>query len=232
MLRTMADLGIAPLAQQRAGEAAVEALRNAILEGTLTPGQRLREAETAENLGISRTPIRQAFAVLESEGLIEVLPHVGARVRSYDRDDLEELYELRAALEGMAARRACRRADADLLAELRASCKRYENVGFHDDPAAAVEENRRFHDRIISAAGSDRLRHMLDNVTAVPLMYGTALWSTSEHERRSVRAHGEIASAIADGDEDRAERLTREHLLAGRDVVIGHLIAETEASSR
>lgn len=228
----MGDLGLAPLTQRRAGDAAVEALRSAILEGALSPGQRLREADAAESLGVSRTPIRQAFAVLESEGLIEMAPHVGARVRSYNREDLEELYELRAALEGLAARRACRHADTELLAELHASCERYEGVGFHDDPAAAVEENRRFHDLIIGAAGSERLRHMLDNVTAVPLMYRTALWSTEEHERRSVRAHAEIIAAIADRDEDRAERLTREHLLAGRDVVVGHVVADTEASMR
>ena len=91
---------------QNASVAATELIRQAILDGRLEPGSRLKEEELARELGISRTPVREALLMLQAEGLIETTPNRGAIVRTHDADDLIDLYQLRALLEGYAARQA------------------------------------------------------------------------------------------------------------------------------
>src|SRR5258708_26156425 len=94
---------------QNASVAATELIREAILDGRLEPGSRLKEEELARELGISRTPVREALLILHSEGLIETTPNRGALVRTHDAEDLIDLYQLRALLEGYAAGQAATR---------------------------------------------------------------------------------------------------------------------------
>jgi len=101
-----------------AAAAAADLIRQAIVDGRVPPGHRLKEEELAQQLGISRTPVREALLVLQSEGLVEAAPNRGATVRAYDTADLEEMYELRALLEGHAAGRAASRVTPDQLAHL------------------------------------------------------------------------------------------------------------------
>ena len=111
-----------------ASVAAADLIRQAVLDGRVLPGQRLKEEELAQQFGISRTPIREAMLVLQTEGLLEAAPNRGATVRSYDIPALEEMYDLRAVLEGHAARRAASRVSSEHLQELRASCKRFRTL--------------------------------------------------------------------------------------------------------
>jgi DNA-binding GntR family transcriptional regulator len=102
----------------QAADRAYSALRAGILTGRHGFGERLGEIEIAAELGLSRTPVREALRRLGSEGLVEVLPNRGARVRTWTAQDLEESYELRAVLEGLAARRAAARVEPAVLAEM------------------------------------------------------------------------------------------------------------------
>src|SRR2546429_295825 len=113
----------APLARN-ASLAATELIRDAIIDGRLSPGRRLKEEELARELGISRTPIREALLILQSEGLVEATPNRGATVRAHTVDDLDDLYQLRALLEGHAARRAAARIGKRDVAKLGRSCER------------------------------------------------------------------------------------------------------------
>src|SRR5437867_1687707 len=94
---------------RNASVAATELIREAIVDGRLEPGQRLKEEELARELGISRTPIREALLMLQAEGLVDAVPNRGAMVRVHTPEDLDDLYQLRALLEGYAARRAALR---------------------------------------------------------------------------------------------------------------------------
>src|SRR5712691_6146739 len=116
------DVG-APLARN-ASVAAAELIREAILDGRLQPGERLKEERLARELGISRTPVREALLILQGEGLVEASPNRGATVRTHDADDLDDLYQLRALLEGFATRRAAARVTDEALERLRESCDR------------------------------------------------------------------------------------------------------------
>src|SRR5918994_7649165 len=116
--------GSPPLSRS-ASAAASEVIREAIIDGRLAPGQRLKEEELARELGMSRTPVREALLMLQSEGLVESIPRRGATVRSYAVGDLDDVYQLRALLEGYAARRAAGRISADDVVRLEQSCARF-----------------------------------------------------------------------------------------------------------
>src|SRR5881296_3277183 len=117
---------------QNASVAATELIRQAILDGRLVPGQRLKGEEVARELGISRTPVREALLVLQAEGLVDAAPNRGAVVRAHDAVDLDDLYQLRALLEGYAARRAASRITLNQIASLWASCDRFDSISDED----------------------------------------------------------------------------------------------------
>jgi DNA-binding GntR family transcriptional regulator len=226
---TMSEVTVAvkpqlvPFIPHLAGDAATDAVREAILAGTLAPGERLKEIELAERLGISRTPIRRAISLLEQEGLIETIPHRGARVRSYEPSDLDDMYELRALLESHAAQLAADRISQPQLATLRRSCERFEQLTLGDDVSAIVAENMLFHDTILDAAGSDRLRAMVRTVVAVPLVYRAYVWFSSDEKRSSEQHHRRLVAALAANDGAAAAVVMREHLLEARAVLLARM---------
>jgi DNA-binding GntR family transcriptional regulator len=216
--------GQEPLART-ASVAAADLIRQAIVDGRVSPGQRLKEEELAQQLGISRTPIREALLVLQTEGLLEGAPNRGATVRTYDVAALEEMYELRAVLESHAARRAATRVTSEQLDVLRASCERFAAFVGGDDVPTLVAENAVFHDTILAAAASDRLRGMVRQVVALPLIYKSYVWYSPEQASASYHYHRQLVTALEQGDGERAELVMREHVFEARDVLVQHAAA-------
>jgi len=210
---------------RNASVAARELIRSAIVEGRLEPGQRLKEEELARELGISRTPIREALLMLQAEDLVVATPNRGAMVRAHRAEELEDLYDLRALLEGHAARRAATRISESDLAFLRASCDRFAAVGA-DDINGLIRENLLFHNAILEAAGSVRLASMVGKVIKLPLVYNAYRWYSPEQMQISVRYHRQIVDAFAARDADLAEQSMREHVLEARDVLVAQVRAE------
>lgn len=193
-------------------DGAVEFIRTAILRGTYAPGERLKEAEVAERVGVSRTPVREAFRALETEGLIELLAGRGARVRVYEPEDVEIIHEIRSVLEGKVARRAVLHVSHSHLAALDASCDRLEALPV----GAAVEcdqENQFFHGLIFDIVGNDRLTHIARRQLEVPLPYKQNYWSSEEVKRSSVAAHRDVCDALRAGDAEAADDAMRRHVL-------------------
>ncbi len=224
-------VGHAPLART-ASAAAADLIRQAIVDGRVLPGFRLKEEELAQQLGISRTPIREALLVLQAEGLVETAPNRGATVRAYELSDLEDMYDLRALLEGNAARRAAGRVTHDQLAELRASCVRFEALLGTGDIPALVAENAVFHETILEAAGSERLTGMVRQVVALPLVYRSYLWYSAAQASASLHYHGQLVKALEQRDAERAELVMREHVYEARDVLVQHMHAADPGESR
>jgi DNA-binding GntR family transcriptional regulator len=133
-------------AAQPASVVVMESIRLAIMHGLLQPGQRLTEDELAHEFGVSRTPVRDAFRILQYEGILEGTPKRGMHVRSYQSDDLDKMYKLRACLEGYAARAAAARITDRDLRRLRQSCRRFEMVKAAEDFHELLSENFVFHD--------------------------------------------------------------------------------------
>lgn len=216
-----------------ASSAAMELIREAILDGRLAPGQRLKEVQLANELGISRTPIREALLLLQAEGLVEASPNRGSTVRAYDVRELADMYELRAVLEGHAARRAAQRVTGDGLAELNASCTRFAALVSDVEAGARVtdlvKENGLFHEMILDACESDRLAGMVRPVVVAPLVYKSYIWYSPEQARRSLRAHVQLVDALARADADLADAIMRDHVFQGRDVLLARLRTEETA---
>jgi DNA-binding GntR family transcriptional regulator len=210
---------------RNASVAATELIRSAIIEGRLEPGRRLKEEELARELGISRTPVREALLMLQAEDLVVATPNRGATVRVHDAQDLQDLYELRALLEGHAARRAAERISADEIEALRDSCDRFDDLRPDVDLRGLVRENLFFHNTILAVAASERLTAHVRKVIELPLVYNSYRWYSPDQKRISAHYHRQIVKALADEDADRAELVMKEHLFEARDMLVAHVQA-------
>lgn len=207
-------------------------LRAGILGGQYAPGERLGEAELAKLTGSSRTPVREAMRRLEIEGLVEVLPHRGARVSAWTPDDLEEIYDLRAMLEGFAVARAASRIepkDVDRMEEL---CDLMEQVcppGPDQDLDRVTELNAEFHGIAREAAASTRLVTMLNAVVQLPLVVRTFHQYSPADLARSGAHHRDLVAALRNRDSGWAESVMRAHVLAAKSVLLRAARARTSA---
>ncbi len=203
-------------------------LRALILTGEYGPEERLIEEQLAERLGVSRTPVRQALTMLEAEGLVEIAPNRGATVCSFSTEDVWDIYDLRAVLEGHAARRAAGRIEGAELGRLRELVGEMEGLaGRFDDHEeeirTLVKLNQEFHGIIVDASRNRRLRRLINRTVEIPLMFKAFFWYTPHERVISNHYHRQILEALERGDADRAEIIMREHVYEGRDFVIGAL---------
>ncbi|GAA3935389.1 GntR family transcriptional regulator [Actinomadura viridis] len=206
----------------RATDTAYEAVRQMILSGRAEAGSRLGEAELAETLGLSRTPVREALQRLGADGLVEVLPHRGARVVSWTREDLDEIFELRSLLEPHAAARAARIGqDEAVLEDLRGQCDAMERAAADGDLARLARLNSRFHAAVIDASGNRRLPAMLTSVMHAPLILGTFRRYDAEELARSMNHHRELVAALTARDPAWAEAVMRAHVRAAAANITG-----------
>jgi len=203
----------------------LERLRALILTGEYGPEERLIEEQLAERLGVSRTPVRQALTMLEAEGLVEITPNRGATVCSFSIQDVWDIYDLRAVLEGHAARRAAGRIERRELKRLRELAREMEGLPGHFDDheeeiRALVALNQEFHGTIVEASRNRRLERLINRTVEIPLMFKAFYWYTSHERTISNHYHRQILEALENGDADRAEIIMREHVYEGRDFVI------------
>ncbi|MFL6203794.1 MAG: GntR family transcriptional regulator [Acidimicrobiales bacterium] len=209
------------------------ALRTAIVEGRYAPSQRLVEQRIAEELGLSRTPVREALRMLEAEGLVVSEHNRGAVVRPLSPTEVQDLYGLRIRLECYAVELASERATETDLGALAAAADAFGSVAgtVEVDSVDRVrrlhEANRAFHDGILAAARHRRLSTMLARTVDIPLVF-QAFRSFGEREiERSDTFHHLIAEAMCRRDGARAAGLMAEHIAQGRDAVLDALAATT-----
>ena len=206
-------------------------MRALILTGAYGPDERLIEEQLAERLGVSRTPVRQALTMLEAEGLVEITPNRGATVCSFSIEDVWDIYDLRAVLEGHAARRAAGRIVRRELERLRELAGEMEGMpgrfeDHEEEIRALVALNQEFHGTIAEASRNRRLERLINRTVEIPLMFKAFFWYTPHERTISNHYHRQILAALEKGDADRAEIIMREHVYEGRDFVIGALKEE------
>lgn len=196
-------------------------IRDRIVSGSLAPGQRIVERELAAELGVSRIPIREAFRMLETEGFVSVVPRRGVVVRRLSRHDVEELFDVREALEVLAVRRATERASDAELTHLSRIVDSGAKATTRDSGEAAASRET-FHDEIIRLAHNELLAGMLE-----PLQ-GRLHWlfrQNDDHERL-FREHRLLAEAMASRDVDWAGQEALLHVRRNRDVSIALLFGD------
>jgi DNA-binding GntR family transcriptional regulator len=168
--------------------------------------------------------VREALRLLQNDGLVEFTPNRGATVKSYSASDLEDVYNLRAALEGYAAQTAAQHISDDQLLALNESCDRYEGLrSSSENLSLLAEENLVFHSTILAAAGSQRLSVMVRQVTALPLIYKSYLTYSPENRRTAEEHHRAILASLERHRGDEARGLLEDHILWARDLAIAHL---------
>ena len=186
-------------------------LRQLILDGQLPPGQALRPADLAPRLGVSVMPIREALRILEAEGLVTFKPRIGARVAEIKAEDVEELYLVRGALEGLAARLAATNLKDEDLADLHDAFDEMTAARAADDFDAFSQYDREFHRRQYAASGRPGLvKRILDLWDVGRRIYAIAP-RTRESMEPAYEAHRAILEALDRRDADDAERRTRIH---------------------
>jgi DNA-binding GntR family transcriptional regulator len=238
-------------ASEPGAQLAYEQIRRRIVEGALAPGARLVEQRLAEDLALSRTPVREAVRLLQSEGLVVVRPNRGASVRQLAADEVADLYDLRARLEAMAAELAAERADdgdraaiesaesdfAAAVADEAAAggsgptgrtSRRSRRPGGLASTRRLFAANERFHGAIVAAARHPRLAHTLGRSVDAGLVFQAFRHYDAEELARSVLFHRLIAEAVTRGEGARAGRLALEHVLRGRDRLVAALAAPPE----
>lgn len=185
-------------------------LVQAIEAGELPPGARLRETELAARFGVSRTPVREGLKQLEAQGLARHEPNRGMVVPTLDNDEINELYVIRAVLEGTAARLAAQHATEAEIAILQRMVA--DDRTRLNDVEALLATNRAFHRRLTLASHNRYLIAQMEHMKQSLLLLGGTTLADSKRRTEAVAEHSRLVEAIAARDMDRAEELARAHI--------------------
>lgn len=198
------------------GERVYQGLRSAILRGQLAPNARLVELNLAAEFGVSRTPVREALKRLSAEGLVTSDSSRGLVVRGLSFREVEEIYEVREVLDGLATRLAARRISQQELAKLRVLLELMGEHTRRGQRDALVQANIKFHEVIAQAARNDWLTTMMRGVTDFTLRFSYTSFASSGRNEEVLDEHAAVFRALERGDGDEAERLARGHVVQAR----------------
>lgn len=205
----------------RSADKAYQFIRDAIIAARFAPGAHLKEEELSTSAGVSRTPVREALRRLANEGLVRFSRNQGAFVESFDDEDVEEIFQLRAILEARAASRAAQRITAEQLVRLETLTEALEALQGRESSRNYVPKfsqlNAEFHQAILEAAESRRLEAMLETIIDIPLILMKHYsWRGLVDLERSCRQHRELIAALRAGDAEWAASLMHAHVLGAR----------------
>lgn len=187
-------------------------LRKAILTGELKPGERLLEIHLANQLGVSRTPIREAIRKLELEGLVIMMPRRGAEVAQITEKSLRDVLEVRRALDALCAELACDRISEEGLAALKDACGQFEQCVAGRDAQRIAQADVALHDIILQATGNQRLIQMVNNLAEQMYRYRFEYIKDSSQHERLVEEHKIIYQSILNKDKETAAAAARTHI--------------------
>lgn len=193
-------------------EIVFETLREAIINATLKPGERLMEIQMAEEMGVSRTPVREAIRKLELEGFVVMIPRKGAYVAGISMKDIADVFEIRAAMEGLAAGLAAERITEEEMESLeRILVKIGENVQ-NNDLEQLIEADTQFHEILFKASRNERLVQIVSNLREQIQRFRTASLSTPGRMKYALEEHKKIVEAVSERNVELAQALAREHI--------------------
>lgn len=193
-------------------ELVFESLREAIIVGKLSPGERLMEIQMAEEMGVSRTPVREAIRKLELEGLVVMLPRKGAYVAGLSLKDITDVFEIRGALEGLAAELAAERITEEELEGLERYLVKISEESETGNLSKVVETDTDFHSLIYSASRNQRLSQIINNLREQIQRFRTTSLAYPGRMKVAVEEHRKIVEAISARDGELARKLAHEHM--------------------
>ncbi|WP_310603066.1 GntR family transcriptional regulator [Anaerosporobacter sp.] len=187
-------------------------LRQAILKGELEPGERLMEIQLAERLGVSRTPIREAIRKLELEGLVIMVPRKGAEVARITEKDLNDVLEVRCALEELAVELACKKISKEQIEELESTLVTFKEAIRGKNLTEMAEMDEKFHMVIFEATGNARLMQILNNLREQMYRYRVEYLKDKEVYDKLVEEHESIAKNIIESNVESAKDDIKKHI--------------------
>jgi DNA-binding GntR family transcriptional regulator len=202
-------------------------LREQLLNGEIPPRHHLIEAKIAEDLGISRTPVREALHSLELEGLIESIPRVGYVVKPISEREVEEICEIRSEIEGLAARWAIEKAHEKLVLELGKNISLSENKVSKGDVKAFVDVDAQFHEIISKFSGSQRLLELAQTLRRHMLRYRIQSIYSVDNVLRAIDGHKGILRAIEKRDPEEVNKAFRHHMEQSKKDILTYAFKET-----
>jgi DNA-binding GntR family transcriptional regulator len=191
----------------------VDALREAIIAGRLKPGERIRERELVALLGVSRSPLREAIRILETEGLITSLAHRGARVSELSATDLRDMLHVRIMLESFAARLFIERIDDRALRAMQDQVERSRAPGYQVDLQADFDLGLEFHDLLVGGCGNRKVVQLHENLKRHQTRYQHFAFARLGRDMRALDEHAEMVAALRARDLPAVEHKIRAHLL-------------------
>lgn len=198
-------------------------LRQGILRGFLPPGLRLMEIQLAKQLGVSRTPVREAIRMLELEGLVKTVPRKGAEVAEITPKDLHDVLEVRCALEELAVELACQSITKKELEALKSVLEKFRKLVPEGDVNALAKCDVEFHDIIIQSTGNNRLIQLLNNLREQMYRYRLEYLKDASTHRMLIKEHETILNCLEKQDTVGSKRIIREHINQQYEDVIHNL---------
>ncbi|MEO1719079.1 MAG: GntR family transcriptional regulator [Pseudomonadota bacterium] len=205
-----------------------EQIQSNILDGTLRPGDRVKEAELAARFGLSRTPVREALRQLETRGLLTHQPHKGMVVAGLDASAVAELYTMREMIDGNAARLAAQHANEIEIEGMRTQIAR--DRALIEDPARLALSNRAFHAAILRAAHNRFLVKASDTLAEALALLGPTTLARPGRAAASIDEHAAVVAAISDRKPTVAEKAARAHIRASFAARLSQIDAEITES--
>lgn len=202
-------------------------LREAILRGDLVAGERLMELQLAAKLGVSRTPIREAIRMLEQEGLAITIPRKGAIVAGMTEKDMQDVLEIREALEELSVQVACDKITDEEIEKLQKNMKNFEHSLKSGDLKKMAQADVEFHDVIYQATDNPKLINMLNNLREQMYRYRVEYLKNPENHEQLLKEHEAIYKGIVEKDKQAVTNMIRRHISNQVDVV-KHIIREQE----
>jgi DNA-binding GntR family transcriptional regulator len=187
-------------------------LQNDILNGKYQPGESLVEMKLSEELGVSRTPVREAIRQLELEGLVQLVPNKGVTVKGISSQDIEDIYTIRMLIEGLAARWAAEKITPAELREMKEALELEEFYTRKNDAGQLMHFDSKFHDIVFKASKSKPLMQTLSTFHHYVQRARNASLNNPDRARQALKEHKAIYQAIMEHDADRAEKLTTDHV--------------------
>lgn len=203
-------------------------LREAILQGKLEPGERLMEIALANQLGVSRTPIREAIRKLEIEGLVINAPRRGAVVAEITIKDLRDVLEVRRNLENLAVKLACEKANEQDIRELKELHRSFISTLKNEDLTEVAQADVKFHDKIYEITDNKRLIQILSNLREQMYRYRFEYIKDEIHRRVLVDEHAMIIEGIENKDVDKAKKYMEIHIINQEKTIVAKITKDTE----
>ena len=209
-------------------ELVYQKLRENILNGHYKHGDELRETAVGKEIGVSRTPVREALRQLELEGLVVMIPRRGAQVANITEKDLNDVLEVRMALENLSIENACARMTEEQLEDLWKAAKNFEDTMAEGNLVKLAEADVAFHEVIYKSSDNRRLNQVLNNLREQIYRYRVEYLKDEETRNLLVKEHEEIYEAIKNRDLKKAKEISYQHIENQREAIIRSIREETK----